>query len=139
MGGWRRIDIARWERHLDPSFGTPAPSNEGDAGAPANTPPLSFGTLNAVASHCLRQLAARPPPPSAAAAAADADADAAAAPRRREQLTLVLELALSLLLSQVPPLNHFRIKFFFKTFKFYWVLLGLTRFYWVLLGFTGFY
>lgn len=72
-----RIDIARWERHLNPSFGTPSLENlEGQ-------PYLSFGTLNSAASYCLRLLS---------------KSDTQQLERGR--LTLVLEQSLELLLSQ---------------------------------------
>ena len=71
------IDIARWERNLHPSFGTPSVES-------FDTPPsLSFGTLNAAASHCLRLLS------KSETSALD-----------RGRLTLVLEQSLCLLLSQ---------------------------------------
>ena len=71
------IDVAKWERHLSPTFGTPSLDH-------LDSPPsLSFGTLNTVASHCLRILA-KPGQPS----------------EQHAQLTLVLEQSLSLLLSQ---------------------------------------
>lgn len=69
--------MAKWERHLSPSFGTPSLDH---LDAP---PSLSFGTLNAVASHTLRILS-KP----------DQQLD------QRSRLTLVLEQSLSLLLSQ---------------------------------------
>lgn len=71
------IDVAKWERHLNPTFGTPSLDH---LDAP---PSLSFGTLNTVASHCLRILS-KPGQPS----------------EQHGNLTLVLEQSLSLLLSQ---------------------------------------
>ena len=73
------IDVAKWERHLSPSFSSPSLDHETEA-----APTLSFGTLNVVASHCLRILA---------------KADSIQADQR-SRFALVLEQALSLLLSQ---------------------------------------
>jgi len=75
------IDVAKWERHLSPSFGTPSLDH---ATEEQQTPVLSFGTLNAVASHCLRILSK---PDSIQQ-------------QQRSRFALVLEQALSLLLSQ---------------------------------------
>lgn len=71
--------MAKWERHLSPSFATPTFDH-------LEAPPvLSFGTLNAVASHMLRILS-KP--------------DQQQEQEQRNKLTLVLEQSLSLLLSQ---------------------------------------
>lgn len=73
------IDVSNWERHLSPSFGSP--SLEHFDGPPS----LSFGTLNAVASYCLRILS---------------KSSDATLQLERSRLSLVLEQSLSLLLSQ---------------------------------------
>jgi nuclear pore complex protein Nup188 len=72
-----RIDVAKWERHLSPSFSTPSLDHL------EASPSLSFGTLNAVASHTLRILSKPDQQPN-----------------QRNHLTMVLEQSLSLLLSQ---------------------------------------
>lgn len=73
------IDVSNWERHLSPSFGTPSLDHFD------GPPSLSFGTLNAVATYCLRILS---------------KSTDATLQLERTRLSLVLEQSLSLLLSQ---------------------------------------
>lgn len=73
--------MAKWERHLNPSFGTPSLDHVD------GPPSLSFGSLNAVASHTLRLLSKPDQQP-------EQQSDL------RNRITMVLEQSLSLLLSQ---------------------------------------
>ena len=84
--------MAKWDRHLSPSFGSPSfdQQQQNDLGGnPALClPSLSFGTLNAAGSHCLRLLS------KSDGLQQQLGSD------QRGRLNLVLEQSLSLLLSQ---------------------------------------
>lgn len=81
--------MAKWDRHLSPSFGSPSLEHgkSAELTGTLSWPTLSFGTLNAAGSHCLRLLS-RP------------EAPRPEAQQQRGRLNLVLELSLSLILSQ---------------------------------------